>query len=114
MLTGWHATDASDPQAAAQRLHRNAVTASTRLGFAMEAVAVISSFSAAIAAGVKRNVFIVTSAANGWTDGLFRFGRKSGVLRGGNTAAELKTGEISEESSRRAMAAQHLVNELRL
>lgn len=95
MLTAWHAMERSDLQAAAQRPHRNAVTASTRLGFAMEVLFVIWDFSAVTAAGVKRKVFITTFAAKGRTDGLLKFGLKSGVLRGGNRAAELKIGEMS-------------------
>lgn len=90
----------------------NAVTTSTRVGFWIGEFLATSSFNAPIAEESNTNLRITRFGASGRTDGLVELGVKSGVLRGGKRAAELKTGETPSLRSRRAVAAQHLMNEL--
>lgn len=80
----------------------------------MEEFCVTCSFNAVIAGEVKTNLFVRRFTGGGWTDGLVKFGRKSGVLRGGNRVAEWKTGESRLVWSPEAIAAQDLMNEERL
>lgn len=89
----------------------SAVTTSTRVGLGMGELVAASCWRDWIDEGVKTNLRVTRFGERGWTEGLLEFGVKSGVLRGGKRAAELKIGEAALLRSPRAVAAQCLMNE---